>query len=81
MNRKEITIQKVKRKMGEPIIKHLTDEDYSEYYDLAERIINDIGLDKEYESGVCKLLHTKILEVICKDTIEKNLNQNKDKDE
>ena len=67
---KERIIEIVKRKMGEPILKHLTDEDYNKCYTLSERILTETKLEKEWGDSVNKVLHRKIMEVLCKDLIE-----------
>ena len=74
---KEKIIQKVRQKMGEPLVKHLTDEDYNNGYDLVEKIMVNTKLNKEFGTEVCNLLHRRMLETICKENI---LNQNKDED-
>ena len=74
MSKREI-IQTVRRMMGEPIVKHLTDEDYNNGYDLVEKIMVNTKLNKEFGTEVCNLLHRIMLETICKENI---LNQNKD---
>lgn len=47
MNKEKI-IQRVRQKMGEPIVKHLTDEDYNKNYDLVEKIMVNTKLNKEF---------------------------------
>lgn len=73
---KEETIKRVKQKMGEPIHQYLSNNDYNKFYTLSERILTETKLNKEWGDSVNKLLHRKIMEVLCKDLIE--LNQNTD---
>ena len=63
-------IKFVKRKMGEPIIKHLTNEYYENNYNLIERILTETKLNLKFKPNVCRLLHRQMLEIICKDSIE-----------
>ena len=72
---KEKIIKVVKRKMGEPIVKHLTNEYYENNYNLVERILTETKLNLKFKSNVCKLLHRQMLEIICKNSIENKLKQ------
>lgn len=77
---KDKIIRRTRLKMGEPIVKYLTDEDYDINYDLAQRIMVDTRLEREFHTyGVRDLVFVKIFEVLCKDKIEKALKECKDK--
>lgn len=74
MDREKI-IERVKQRMGEPIVKHLTDEDYNNNYDLANRIMVDTKLEREfYTHNVRNFVFVKIFEVLCEDKIDKIIN-------
>jgi hypothetical protein len=69
---RERVIQVTKRRMGEPIVKHLSDEEYNDNYNLTNRIMIDSGLRREFHTeNVAQLFFIKIFEVLCKDKIEK----------
>jgi hypothetical protein len=72
-------IRHTRLKMGEPIVRYLTDEDYNINYDLAQKIMVDTGLEREfYTHNVRDLVFVKIFHVLCKDKIEKILKEDKD---
>jgi len=67
-------IRHTRLKMGEPIVKYLTDEDYNINYDLAQKIMVDAGLEREFHThNVRDFVFVKIFHVLCKDKIEKIL--------
>lgn len=67
---KENIIKIIKRRMGEPLIKYLTDEEYNVNYDLITKMLDYLQPKLNISEDVMLLCKKEMLGIICEYKIE-----------